>query len=92
MMMTALICTDKPGLVELRKSNRDAHLAKLRADPHVVQAGPFVDAAGEMCGSLILFATGDRAHVEAFAAADPYAQAGLFADVRIETWNRVVGD
>lgn len=89
-MLHALICTDKPGHLEVRKANRDAHLAHLKADPHVVQAGPFVSAAGDMSGSLILFATEDRAHVEAFAAADPYAQAGLFEDVRIEAWNRVI--
>ncbi|PWJ21334.1 YciI family protein [Jannaschia seohaensis] len=90
-MMHALICTDKPGHLEVRKANRDAHLAHLKADAHVVQAGPFVNADGEMCGSLILFDTDDRAHVEAFADADPYAKAGLFEDVRIETWNRVIG-
>ncbi len=89
-LLHALICTDKPGHLDLRKANRDAHLAHLRAEPTVVQAGPFLDAAGEMSGSLILLATEDRAAVEAFAAADPYALAGLFEHVRIETWNRVL--
>jgi uncharacterized protein YciI len=90
-MMHALICTDREGALELRLANREAHIAHLKADPHVVQAGPFMDATGRMCGSLILFDTADRAHVEAFAAADPYAMAGLFAEVRIEAWNRVIG-
>ena len=90
-MLHALICTDRPGHLEVRKANRDAHLAYLKADPHVVQAGPFVNAAGEMSGSLIIFDTEDRAHVETFAEGDPYAEAGLFEDVRIETWNRVIG-
>lgn len=90
-MLYALICTDKPDHLEVRTSNREAHLAHLRADPRVVQAGPFVDAAGRMSGSLIVFDTGDRSHVEAFVAADPYGRAGLFAEVRIEAWNRVIG-
>ena len=89
-MMHALICTDKPGHLDVRKANREAHLAHLKGTASVVQAGPFVNAAGEMCGSLIIFDTEDRAAVEAFAAADPYALAGLFEDVRIETWNRVI--
>ncbi|MGB3407410.1 MAG: YciI family protein [Jannaschia sp.] len=89
-MMHALICTDKPGHLDVRKANREAHLAHLKADACVVQAGPFVNAGGEMSGSLIIFDTDDRAHVEAFAAADPYAVAGLFEAVRIEAWNRVV--
>jgi uncharacterized protein YciI len=92
MILQALLCTDHPGQLQTRLDNREAHLAHLRADPHVVQAGPLLDATGTMCGSLILFATEDRAHVEAFAAADPYALAGLFDAIRIETWNRVIGD
>jgi uncharacterized protein len=89
-MLHALICTDKPGHLEVRKANREAHLAHLKSDATVVQAGPFVNAAGEMSGSLIVFDTDSREHVEAFAAADPYARAGLFEDVRIEGWNRVI--
>lgn len=89
-MLHALICRDKPDHLDVRMANREAHLAHLKDDPHVVQAGPFVNAAGEMSGSLIVFATADRAHVEAFAAADPYARAGLFDEVRIEAWNRVI--
>lgn len=90
-MMHALICTDKADHLEVRLANRDAHVAHLKADPHVAQAGPFVDDAGRMAGSLILFDTDDRAHVERFAEADPYAKAGLFSEVRIKAWNRVIG-
>lgn len=90
-MLYALICTDKPDHTAVRMENREAHLAYLRADGHVVQAGPFVDAAGRMSGSLIIFDTDDRSHVEDFATGDPYGRAGLFADVRIELWNRVIG-
>lgn len=89
-MFTILICTDHAGAAQTRLDNRAAHLAHLEADAYVVQAGPLMNAAGEMAGSLIVFATDDRAHVEAFAAADPYAKAGLFAEVRVETWNRVM--
>ena len=90
-MLHALICTDRPDALDVRLANRDAHLAHLRADPRVVQAGPLLGEGGRMRGSLVIFDTDDRAHVEAFAAADPYAAAGLFAEVRIEAWNRVIG-
>ena len=90
-MRHALICTDKPDHLEVRKAHRDAHLMHLRSDPLVMQAGPFIDAAGGMCGSLIVFDTDDRTHVEAFVAGDPYGRAGLFADVRIEAWSPVIG-
>ena len=32
-----------------------------------------------------------KAEAEAWAAADPYAKAGLFASVMIQEWKRVIG-
>jgi len=88
-MLYAIICIDKPGALEVRKANRDAHLGHIRgADGAIVQAGPFLDADGEMCGSLLIY-EGERA--EAWAAADPYNAAGLFHSVDIRPWKRVVG-
>lgn len=88
--MYALICTDKEGGLEIRQNNRDRHLEYLANSP-VVLAGPFQNAAGEMIGSLIVLdlATSDEA--EAWAAQDPYAAAGLFKEVRIEKFKKVIG-
>jgi uncharacterized protein YciI len=44
-----------------------------------------------MAGSLVILDVADRAAAEAWAAGDPYAKAGLFAQVAIRPWNRVVG-
>ena len=54
-------------------------------------AGPFMDAAGQSVGSLLLIEVEDQAAAEAFAAADPYAQAGLFASVEVKPWRAVIG-
>lgn len=89
-MLYAVICTDKPDHLEVRKANRPAHVEYLKATS-VVQAGPFLDATGDMCGSLVIIEAEDMAAAQAWAAGDPYGQAGLFADVRIEAWNRVIG-
>jgi len=90
-MLIAIICLDKPGALEIRKANRDAHLAHIKgAEGAIVQAGPFLDAEGEMCGSLLIY-QGDLAGAEAWAAADPYAAAGLFRSVDIRPWKKVVG-
>ncbi|MCH8953492.1 MAG: YciI family protein [Proteobacteria bacterium] len=90
-MLIAIICLDKPGALEIRKANRDAHLAHIEgAEGAIVQAGPFLDAEGEMCGSLLIY-EGDLAGAEAWAAADPYAAAGLFRSVDIRPWKKVVG-
>ena len=53
--------------------------------------GPFLNDAGEMHGSLVVIEVEDMAAAQAWADKDPYALAGLFADVRIEAWNRVIG-
>ena len=90
-MLIAIICLDKPGALDIRKANRDAHLAHIKgAEGAIVQAGPFLDAEGEMCGSLLIY-QGDLAGAEAWAAADPYAAAGLFQSVDIRPWKKVVG-
>ncbi|TYB77771.1 YciI family protein [Maritimibacter fusiformis] len=89
--MFALICTDKPGAIETRKANRDAHLAYIADTGVVAQAGPFLDAGGAMCGSLVILTVDSRAEAEAWAEGDPYARAGLFFDVRIEEWKKVIG-
>lgn len=90
-MRFALICTDKADHLEVRKANRDAHLAHIAASGLVEMAGPFLNDKGEMSGSLVILEVGSKAEAEAWAAADPYAKAGLFAKVRIEEWKKVIG-
>lgn len=90
-MRYALICTDKADHLEVRKANRDAHLAHIANSGVVEMAGPFLNDRGEMSGSLVILEVPDRAVAEAWAKADPYALAGLFAKVRIEEWKKVIG-
>lgn len=90
-MLYALICTDKAENLEVRKANRDAHIAYIKDSGVVAMAGPFIDDDGQMCGSLLVLDVETRAEAEAWAANDPYAKAGLFAKVRIEAWNKVIG-
>lgn len=90
-MFFALICHDKPGALALRMDNRADHLAYVQRTGVVVQAGPFLDDAGDMIGSLVILDVPDRAAAQAWADADPYAQAGLFDRVEIMAWKRVIG-
>ncbi|MCX7286738.1 MAG: YciI family protein [Rhodobacterales bacterium] len=90
-MRVALICLDKPNALQTRVENRPAHLKHLQSSGVVEQAGPFIDAAGQMCGSLIVLGVATRTEAEAWAAADPYAKAGLFSSVMIQEWKRVIG-
>ncbi len=90
-MLVALMAHDKPGALDVRKANRDAHLAYIKDTGVVAQAGPFLDADGQMCGSLVILDVEDMAAAEAWAAGDPYAKAGLFDSVTLKIWNRVIG-
>ncbi len=91
-MLYAIICIDKPGALEIRKANREAHLAHIRAtDGAISQAGPFLDADGQMVGSLLIYEAEDQGTVERWCAEDPYALAGLFERVEIRPWKRVIG-
>ncbi|WP_417262451.1 YciI family protein [Celeribacter sp.] len=90
-MKFAVICTDKPGALQIRLDTRPDHVEYLKSCGVVEQAGPFLNDAGEMSGSLVIIEVEDMAAAQDWAANDPYAKAGLFADVRIEAWNRVIG-
>lgn len=90
-MLFTVICTDNPGLLETRKANRDDHLAYIDTTGVVLQAGPFLDADGEMCGSLLILDVADLAAAISWAAGDPYAKAGLFATSEVRAWKKVIG-
>lgn len=90
-MHFVIIARDKPGALQTRLANREAHLDYVERTGVVEQAGPFLNDAGEMCGSLLILNVPDRAAAEAWAGDDPYAAAGLFDSVAIEPWKRVIG-
>lgn len=90
-MRAALICIDKAGHLEVRKANRDAHLAWIAESGIVEMAGPFLDADGGMIGSLVILTVETLAQAQAWADADPYAKAGLFDSVTIREWKKVIG-
>lgn len=90
-MLVALIARDRPGALQTRLDNRDAHVAHLKSSGIVVQAGPLLDKNGDMCGSLVIFDVDDPAQVEAWAAEDAYGKADLFESVEIIPWKRVIG-
>lgn len=87
----ALICIDKPGHQALRKSTREAHLAYVADTGVVEQAGPFLDEAGEMIGSLLILDVPDREAALQWGGQDPYFLAGLFESVTLHRWKKVIG-
>jgi len=86
-----LTATDKPNALETRVATRQAHVDYIRGSGLVKIGGPLLDAAGEMAGSMLLIETEDLAAAEAFAAADPYALAGLFEKVELRPFKLTLG-
>jgi uncharacterized protein YciI len=92
MAMFVLMCLDHPGGLERRLAARENHLAYVREHIAMVKvAGPLLNDAGEMAGSMFVIEAPDRAAVEAFTAADPYRLADVFARTEIHPWRVTVG-
>lgn len=89
-MLYAVICRDRPGHLQTRLDTRAAHLDHIRDSGIVAMAGPFLEE-GQMCGSLVVLEADSLAAAQDWAAADPYAKAGLFESVTILEWKKVIG-
>ena len=87
-MLYALICTDKPDSLALRKASRPDHLDYLKSlGDTLVLAGPFTEDDGvTMTGSLVVIEAPSLEAANQIADGDPFAKAGLFASVDIRPW------
>jgi uncharacterized protein YciI len=90
-MYFSILNVDKPNSLELRMATRPKHLEYLEANIARIFVGGahLADDLQTPTASLLIVDVKDRAEAEAFAAADPYAQAGLFQSVTITPWRRV---
>ena len=87
----AIIAHDAPGKAPLRAETRPRHLDHLHSiGDRLILAGPLLDEAGTPSGSIVIVWFDDLAAARVFAEADPYAQAGVFADVRVSAWRKVL--
>jgi uncharacterized protein YciI len=97
-MWYAIVGSDVPDSLARRLSARPAHLERLnrlREEGRLLLAGPFpaVDAedpgpAG-FSGSLIVAEFADLAAAKAWADADPYVAAGVYAEVSVRPFRKV---
>ena len=92
MPLFVLTCIDKPNSLEVRLGAREAHLEYVRRTNVTKLGGPFLDAQGAMAGSMLIIEVADLAAAKAFAAADPYALAGLFESADIRPYKVTIGE
>lgn len=98
-MLYAIVGHDVPDSLQKRLSVRPAHLERLhalQAEGRMVLAGPFpaVDSADPghagFTGSLIVAEFDSLAAARAWADADPYIAAGVYARVDVKPFKKVV--
>jgi uncharacterized protein YciI len=86
-LLFALIAYDKPNGLPERLRLRPRHLEFLEGlGLHLKLAGPLLDAAGEMNGSIIIIEADNQGEAEALFGRDPYQQEGLFGSFEIRAW------
>lgn len=89
-MLFAVVATDKENSLALRLATREAHFAYVHKTGVVRLGGPFLDAKGEMAGSLIIFEAENLEAAKAWHANDPYVKAGLFASSFVRPWKSTI--
>lgn len=98
-MFYAIRGTDVPDSLEKRKAARPAHLARLerlRDAGRLLLAGPFPALDAEdpgpagYTGSLIVAEFDSLEDARAWAAADPYVAAGVYASVDVQPFRKVL--
>jgi hypothetical protein len=99
MLYYAIIAEDAPGTLALRRERRPEHLARLQAlqeQGRLLLAGPHpaIDCADPgdagFTGSLIVARFDSLAEAEAWAAADPFRIAGVYARVSVKPFRKVL--
>lgn len=98
-MWYAIMAEDSPNSLEKRMAVRPAHLARLQAlqnEGRLLLAGPFpaIDSidpgpAG-FSGSLIVAEFANLEAAQTWAAADPFVNAGVYADVTVKPFRKTL--
>lgn len=98
-MYYAIISEDKPGTLQLRLAARADHLARLhelRDQGRLLLAGPHpaldCEDPGEagFTGSLVVAEFDSLESAQAWADADPYIAAGVYARVTVKPFRKVL--
>ena len=98
-MWYAILSEDVANSLELRAPAREAHLARLNAladEARLLVAGPHpaVDSedpgAAGFTGSLVIADFPSLAEAKAWADADPYVEAGVYQNVTVKPFKRVL--
>jgi uncharacterized protein YciI len=90
-MQFALVAYDRPNSVARRVELRPEHLKHLESlGDTLVLAGPFLDDAGAMVGSIMVIEAENLDAARAIFARDPFMSSHLFDSVTIKPWKLTI--
>ena len=98
-MLYAIISEDIDNSLEKRKGARPAHLERIQGlvdEGRIIVAGPHpaidTEDPGEagFTGSLVVAEFGSLEEAQAWAEADPYVAAGVYARVTVKPFKKVL--
>ena len=98
-MWYAITANDHPDSLARRLAHRPAHLERLhalQAEGRLLLAGPFPTIDSEdpgpagFSGSLIIAEFADLAGAQAWADADPFVTAGVYREVSVRPFRKVL--
>ena len=99
MMWYAIIAEDAPGTLDTRLDVRPRHLARLeqlKSEGRLFVAGPHPAIDSEnpgpagFTGSLVIAEFDSLVAAEAWAKADPYLEAGVYARVTVKPFKKAL--
>lgn len=92
-MLFAVIRHDRPNSLALRLSERPRHLEYLQTVlGNIVYGGALLDDEGKQIGSMLIIDVADQEAAAAFAIADPFVDADLFASTSVRPFRPVFKD
>ena len=98
-MLYIIMAEDKPGTLDKRLQARPSHLDRLHAlqnEARLIMAGPCpaIDSndpgSAGFTGSLIIAEFSSLEAAQAWAAADPYIDAGVYEKVTVKPFKKVL--
>lgn len=93
-MHYAIISEDVPDSLPLRKQARPHHLERLetlKAQGRLLLAGPHpIEGEDGFSGSLVVAEFDSLEQAKAWAEADPYVAAGVYAEVIVKPFKKVL--
>ncbi len=98
-MLYAFICEDAPGTLDKRMATRPVHMARLNklneaGRLFVAGAFPAIDSADPgpagFTGSLIVAEFADLREAQAWADAEPFLSAGVYARITVKPFRKAL--